>query len=215
MNRTNTGGTVAIIITIVVVGGLVYLGLSGGNSAQSGAASSGDMAGHHVGKTGPTADPNALIGKPAPDFTLQDRNGTSYALKDLRGKKVILFFNEGVMCYPACWDQVAALGKDTRFKDENTVALSIVVDSPAQWNSAVKEMPELAAGTVLHDITTSMSSSYGMLTTASSMHYGQLPGHTYVVIDADGVIRHVYDDPTMSIHNDQLLEEIKRLDSSS
>jgi len=28
----------------------------------------------------------------APDFTLQDENGTDVALKDLRGKTVILFF---------------------------------------------------------------------------------------------------------------------------
>lgn len=28
----------------------------------------------------------------APDFTLQDENGSNFALKDLRGKTVILFF---------------------------------------------------------------------------------------------------------------------------
>jgi len=28
----------------------------------------------------------------APDFTLQDENGADFALKDLRGKTVILFF---------------------------------------------------------------------------------------------------------------------------
>ena len=43
------------------------------------------------------------------------------------------------------------------------------------------------------------------------MHYGQLPGHTYVVIDGNGVIRHVYDDPNMAIHNDQLVDELKKL----
>jgi cytochrome oxidase Cu insertion factor (SCO1/SenC/PrrC family) len=32
------------------------------------------------------------INDKAPDFSLQDQNGTTVALKDLRGKTVILFF---------------------------------------------------------------------------------------------------------------------------
>ena len=32
------------------------------------------------------------MGAPAPDFTLQDPNGNTVRLKDLRGKKVWLYF---------------------------------------------------------------------------------------------------------------------------
>ena len=32
------------------------------------------------------------VGDPAPDFTLQDSNGETVRLADLRGKKVILYF---------------------------------------------------------------------------------------------------------------------------
>lgn len=49
-----------------------------------------------------------------------------------------------------------------------------------------------------------------MLKTSSSMHYGSLPGHTYVIIDKEGMVRHVFDDPNMSIHNDQLVAEISK-----
>lgn len=32
------------------------------------------------------------IGTPAPDFTLDDSNGDTVSLSDLKGKKVILYF---------------------------------------------------------------------------------------------------------------------------
>jgi peroxiredoxin Q/BCP len=154
---------------------------------------------------------DSLIGKPAPDFSLTDHNGKTYALTDLRGKNIVLFFNEGMMCYPACWNQIASLGADDRFKGQDVVALSVVVDSKQEWDEAVSQMPELGQAAVVHDNGRTVSSKYGVLTTKSSMHYGQLPGHTYVVIDGNGVIRHVYDDPNMAIHNNQLVDELKKL----
>jgi peroxiredoxin Q/BCP len=32
------------------------------------------------------------VGKPAPDFTLQDHKGRTVSLKDFRGKTVVLWF---------------------------------------------------------------------------------------------------------------------------
>ena len=37
-------------------------------------------------------DISMKVNDKAPDFTLQDENGNEVALKDLRGKKVVLFF---------------------------------------------------------------------------------------------------------------------------
>lgn len=198
-HRSNTGGIIAIMVTIVVTGGLVYLGLSSQKSTQ--------------GSSNSSSDPTSMVGKAAPDFSLQDRNGTTYALKDLKGKNVVLFFNEGVMCYPACWNQVASLGSDDRFKGSDVAAFSVVVDSPSEWADAVAKMPELGAAAVLHDVGGNVSRDFGMLQTRSSMHYGQLPGHTYVVIDKQGIVRHVFDDPNMALHNDQLAEELEKLQS--
>ncbi len=213
MNRKNNGGTIAIIITIIVVGGLVYLGASGkSKTTGSSATASGDsVAGHHGGASGPASTLDTLVDKPAPDFSLTDHNGKTYSLAQLKGKDVVLFFNEGVMCYPACWNQIASLGSDARLDTSDVVALSVVVDSQKEWDQAVSQMPELAQATVVHDNGGSVASKYGMLTTKSSMHYGQLPGHSYVVIDKDGIIRHVYDDPNMAIHNDALIGEIAKL----
>jgi peroxiredoxin Q/BCP len=36
--------------------------------------------------------PDLKVGDPAPDFTLQDSNGQTVRLADLRGKKVLLYF---------------------------------------------------------------------------------------------------------------------------
>jgi len=69
------------------------------------------------------ADPD-LIGKPAPDFTLKDLDGREIALKDLRGKAVLLNF-WGSWC-PPCREelpQLEALYK--ALKDKGQVVIGI------------------------------------------------------------------------------------------
>jgi len=158
-------------------------------------------------------DLNSLIGKPIPSFSLSDKDGKIYSSDNLKGKNVVLFFNEGLMCYPACWNQIAFLSQDDRLKNNDVIALSVVVDRKEQWQSAINKMPSLASATVLFDTNTSFSKSLGMLNTGSSMHFGSLPGHSYIVIDKEGIIRHVFDDPNMAIHNDPLVTEITKLKS--
>ncbi len=154
---------------------------------------------------------NDLVGKPAPDFSLADGAGRKYDKENLKGKNVVLFFNEGLMCYPACWNQIVELSKDQRLNTTDTVALSVVVDSPDDWQRAVGKMPALAQATVLFDTGKEASRKMNMLTTPSSMHYGSLPGHSYLIFDKAGIVRFVLDDPTMSIQNDRLLGELQKL----
>lgn len=201
--------------TIIVVAGIWFF--SGANTEANNSTavsqSSDDMSSHHSmsSSRGSTEALDSLVDKPAPDFSLIDKDGKVYSKDSLKGKKIILFFNEGLMCYPACWQQIAELAADKRLNTEDIVALSVVVDSAKDWQRAIKKMPELAAATVLFDTKQKASNSFGVLTTPSSMHYGSLPGHTYVVIDKDSIVRHVYDDPAMAIHNDQLAEELGKL----
>ena len=118
------------------------------------------------------------------------------------------FFNEGIMCYPACWNQMAALPE---LDSSDTVALSVVIDQPSEWASAIRQMPQLASATVLFDTDKAVSNEYGMLTVNSSMHYGSYPGHTFVVIDKQGIVRWVYDDPAMGIDNEKIASELATL----
>lgn len=151
---------------------------------------------------------NGLVGKPLPSIQLSDKDGKTYSLESLRGKNVVLFFNEGLMCYPACWNQVAQLGTDSRFNSPDTVALSVVVDQPGQWQQAIAKMPDLAKATMLFDRGGAASGQLGVLTSTSSMHKGSTPGHTYILLDKQGVVRFVYDDPNMAINNDMIYQKI-------
>lgn len=154
---------------------------------------------------------NSWIGKEAPNFTLSSYDDKNISLNEQRGKKVVLFFTEGVMCYPACWNQMAAFGKDDAFKRDDVLVLSIVVDTKSEWDSAVAKMPELAQSTILHDTSKNVSKEYGVLSLPSSMHKGQFPGHTYLILDKEGIVRYVFDDPQMAVRNDQLKAELEKL----
>lgn len=151
-------------------------------------------------------------GQKAPDFELESIAGEKIKLSDYLGKKnVVLFFNEGSMCYPACWNQIAELGNDDRFDTENIVALSIVTDPRSQWLDITSKSPNLAKSKIIFDTSRSVSQSYDVLNLNSSMHRGSLPGHTYFIIDKEGMIRFMMDDPNMALANEKLIKEINTL----
>ena len=223
--KTIIAVTTEVLVTIIVVA-LIFRGTgeTGGtkpvaqatpprqitNSPMQAAASSGDGM-HGAPQPADTNIFNGLLNKPAPDFSLTSFDGTKYNLSQLRGKKVVLFFNEGIMCYPACWNQIAAFGKDKEFAAKNTVVLNINVAAKKDWAGAVTKRPDLAEGTVLLDTGGSVVKAYGVLTLESSMHRGQFPGHSYVIIDKDGVVRFIWDDPQMAVRNREILAEIAKL----
>ena len=187
-------------LVILVVGTFVYLSPSNRRNDVQNAN----------GSSRPALTGN-VIDKAAPDFSLEDMSGNVVKLSDYKGKNVVLFFNEGEMCYPACWDQVRELGTDARFDTTDTVAFSIVVDSKEQWKRIQSQMPQFKKAKILFDLNRKVSSAYGVLSLPSSMHPGSFPGHTYFLIDKEGIIRFFLDDPNMAIRNDQLVAEINKL----
>ncbi len=207
MNKNNNIFVIGIAVLIAgAIGFMIY-----DDSKNKVSAPAVDQHGHPLANNVSAASLQELLDKPAPNFTLADKDGKIYSLNELRGKNIILFFNEGLMCYPACWNQIVSLAKEERFKSSETIALSVVVDPPKNWQKAIEKMPELAEATVVFDKDAAISKQFGMLTTASSMHYGSLPGHTFVLIDKNGVIKHIFDDPNMGIHNEQLVAELNKL----
>jgi len=186
-----------ITITVIALLGIMYY--FGGRNIQSNSVD---------GQKASVGLLDNLVGKPVPEFALTDREGKIYSPENLKGKNYVLFFNEGLMCYPACWSQMAEFGTDARFNKDDLQAFSVVVDAKSDWQYAIEKMPDLARAKVLFDSGAVVSREFNVLTVNSSMHYGSMPGHTYIVVDKNGVVRYVYDDPTMALNNDMLFNKI-------
>ena len=202
-----------VIVSVVVLAMGYFLFKSSPDNPRQNSNQVSAVNDHHSGSpmAANSDQLNALVGKPMPDIELKDKDGKTYTAADLKGKNIVLFFNEGLMCYPACWNQIASFGSDERFNSGDIQAISVVVDSANDWKTAIAKMPQLAKANTMFDTGASASRQLGMLTTASSMHRGSLPGHTYVVIDKEGIVRYVFDDPNMAMANDMLFGKIGEL----
>lgn len=184
-----------------------------GIAVQSSAPQDSDMSSHH--KAAPPADNSAfksLLNKEAPDFTLESFNGNKVTLSSLRGKNVVIFFSEGAMCYPGCWNQIDAFVNDSKiFNNKNTLVYTVVVDPKQDWKEAIDKDSKMALANVLLDTDKKASSNYGVLTVDSSMHRGQFPGHSYLIVDKNGIVRYEMDDVQMGVRNKELFSELDKL----
>jgi len=142
--------------------------------------------------------------RPAADFTLTDTNGGAVRLAGYRGKNVVLYFSEGAGCQ-SCLLQMADIERNTAaFTAANITVLPIVMNTAAQIRA------DMAANGVrtpflLDDGT--VSSAYGTL--GKGMHAG-LPGHSFVLIDAQGVQRWYGEYPSMYLSSTDLLDQVRK-----
>lgn len=182
-------------VGLLVVGVAAYNTLSG---AGTGAVP------YDVGQPGP--------GDAAPDFTLTGADGTSFHLADLRGKQVLLYFHEGLGCTP-CWQQIDAIQADlARFKALGIAEVVAISADPAAAQAQRAARTGITLPT-LADPDRSVSAAYGTL--AYGMMNGALPGHTFILVGADGTIRWRADyggppNYTMYVADDTLLAELRR-----
>ena len=208
----NKGVMYIIVVSLVLLGGL---SLMFSKKDTSTSIETETETHHDVGMSNPTPLPTGeklsfkkAVGEEAPDFSLESISGETITLSDYRGKMVVLFFNEGSMCYPACWNQIQEFTQDARFNKDDVEVFSLVIDSKKQWERIVSETQGFAGAQILFDTTRAVSVSYDVLSLTSSMHPGTIPGHTYFVIDTEGIIRYAFDDPNMAIRNDLIFSEL-------
>lgn len=138
----------------------------------------------------------------APDFTLPTTAGTTVTLSELRGDPVILYFNEGAGC-ASCTVQMAEIEKEPGFAEAGITVLPIVMNTAEQIRL---DMQRYGATTpyLLDDGT--VSEAYGTLGTG--MHPG-VPGHGFVLIDAEGNQVWQGDYPSMWLAPEDLLDEAR------
>ncbi|MBI2852255.1 MAG: redoxin domain-containing protein [Chloroflexi bacterium] len=188
---------VVISVLIIALGGVWLWQESRKEARQASPSSVGKISFSHA------------VGQRAPNFSLPDIKGREVTLSSLRGRVVVLFFAEGLMCLP-CVTQVVALSTDERLNSESVVSYGIVIDSRENWRRSLKDTDSVNA---LFDSDGKVSQSYSVLNLPSSMHKGKNSGHTYFVIDREGIIRFAIDDPSMGIRNEGLVQEVERLTS--
>ncbi|WP_291380149.1 redoxin domain-containing protein [Demequina sp.] len=135
----------------------------------------------------------------ATPFTLPLSEGGEVSLADFAGSPVILYFNEGAGC-DSCLMQMAEIEKNPGFAEAGIAVLPIVMNS-AEHINAERERLHVQAPFALDD--GKVSSAYGTL--GNGMHEG-LPGHGFVLIDADGVQRWYGNYPSMWLDPEELLE---------
>lgn len=205
---------IGLIVGTIVVG---YSVVSNKNKSQAAAnstntniqgaqqTSNDDMASHHGG--GNKKFEPLPQGSVAPDFSLPSTVGKTISLADYKGKHVLLFFNEGVMCSP-CWQEISRL---ERFKDDfdrlNAVIIPISVDDQKTWDPILAE--EKITTPILIDTERKVTALYKALGTPSSMHDDRA-GHTYVHINTDGKIHSSADFPNMNVPTNDLIQHIQQ-----
>ena len=129
------------------------------------------------------------VGQPAsgqaPEFTLASSAGGQVSLSSLRGKTVLLYFQEGLMCQP-CWDQISDLeAHATEVKAAGVDQVISITTDPVdliarkaadmRLSTPVLSDPHLAVSKTYH------ANEYGMMGTSRD-------GHSFILVKPDGSI---------------------------
>jgi peroxiredoxin Q/BCP len=143
-------------------------------------------------------------GQEAPDFTLPDQDGGSVALRDLRGRRVVLYFYPKADT-PGCTTQ--ACGIRDRAADYEAAGVTVLGVSPDPVDRIKKFHDKQSLNfTLLADADHSVAERYGVW--VEKTNYGK----TYMgvqratfLIDEDGVVHHVIPKAAPKTHDDEVL----------
>jgi len=128
--------------------------------------------------------------------------------KDLAGKNVLYYLNEGVMCQ-ACLVQIQALQqKAGELQRRGLRLVSITNDDPATLRRAGRDYKITTP--LIADASRAIVKSFGVLggiPAGVGMH-ADTANHTFVLVDRHGRVRFVRDYPSMWVDVDDLLDEL-------
>jgi peroxiredoxin Q/BCP len=146
-----------------------------------------------------------VVGKKAPEFSLRGHDGVEYALKDFKGKKVILYF------YPkdntsGCTKEACAFRDNlSRFKKKGAVVVGVSADSSSSHQKFAAKYD--LNFTLLSDEEKSVLNAYGVWK-EKSMYGRKYMGieRTTVVIDEKGIVTHLFPKVKVDGHTDEVLK---------
>ncbi|MGO9600383.1 MAG: thioredoxin-dependent thiol peroxidase [Isosphaeraceae bacterium] len=148
------------------------------------------------------------VGKPAPDFTLQDQLGKKVTLSKLKGSPIVLYFYPKDET-PGCTKEACAF-RDA-FAEYEKLGAKIVGVSPDGVESHAKfiEKHELPF-TLLADTERKVCEAYGVWK-ERNMYGKKSMGveRTSFVIDSKGIVRQVFPKVKVDGHSDAVLTAIK------
>jgi len=161
------------------------------------------------GSSGAGAPEGALASGPAPAFSERDVvSGRPLSTRSLRGKNILLFFSEGVMCQ-ACFQQIQALQQATaELRARGLTLVSITTDSEGTLGDAAQAYGVVTP--LVSDADKTMSSAYGAIGVPGAMHSDNL-GHTFILVDKRGQIRWREDYAEMYVPPEKLFDAIPEL----
>jgi len=125
---------------------------------------------------------HALIGQPAPDFSLADTDGKAVSLSErLKGGPVVLVFYYGYHCNH-CVSQLFALNKDIeKFRELGATVLAVSADPSDQTRQRFKQYGAFGFP-VLSDPSNAVAAKYGTYTpSAKPGEAGDLLHGTFVI----------------------------------
>ena len=143
-------------------------------------------------------------GKAAPAFETVNQNNETVALKDLKGKKVVLYFYPKAMT-PGCTTQACGI-RDTKaeFEKRNAVVLGISPDAPARLVKFIEK--EGLNFDLLSDEDHSIADKYGVWALKKFMgkEYEGIHRLTFI-IDEAGKLAHIIEKVKTKSHHDDVL----------
>ena len=175
--RLRTGAKAAVFagLALLLLGIIYFVNATNGATTSANQTSSYPFA---VGAPGP--------GEQAPAIRLASTGGKTFDLAALRGKTVLLFFQEGIACEP-CWTQIKDI--ESQFRQFRALGIDTTVSITTDPLDALKQKvaDEGISTPILSDSSFAVSQAYNA--NQYGMMQGSSDGHSFIVVGPDGRIR--------------------------